>query len=69
MLVMRIVVYGEDNADSKTGYKYTAQATVKNQWVAEETSDVSYQEAIGKLILSMKEELTDIVIDEREFGE
>ena len=58
---------GQDDADGK--YIYEATAYVHEIVIAQETSEVSYQEAIGKVVLSLQDDLTEIWIDTSEFVE
>ena len=66
-MMVIIEARGEDNSDGK--YVYEATAYVHDVVIGQETSETSYQEAIGKLILKLQDDLEEIWVDTSEFVE
>lgn len=64
---LQIKVFGEDTEDN-LGYRYWAVASFNSVHVAQEESKISYQEALGKLVVSLQGEFSEFALDLSEFG-
>ncbi len=62
-----IKLTGEDDPISSTGYRYKAVAMIAGGTIYVEDSTRSYHEALGKLIIALRKNFSEIDLDLSEF--